>query len=75
MSISEFTQTHITLYATKAQKDPVFREMLEKVYMFKKEGMAVYTQLFWNTNCYHLSSAQEKIATTCHSKSQTAASC
>lgn len=75
MSLSEFTQIQTALYATEAQKDPVFREMLGRVCMFKKDGMAVCTQPFWNSNCYHLSSPQEKRATTCHSKSQTAASC
>jgi len=33
VSVSKFTQTHTTSYATVAQKNPVFRETLERVHV------------------------------------------
>lgn len=38
----------------------MFREMLERICMSKKEGMVVYFPVFWNSNCYYLSSEQRK---------------
>ena len=50
MSVRKFTQIHTTLYATVAWKYPVFRDMLERVYVLRRKAWLYISSYFRTKN-------------------------